>query len=147
MLFSKIRTGSRRGNAMLEAALATPMLFLMLSGVIDMGRAFYFSDIAAGAARAGAQYGILSSANVGNTQGMVEAAKDEHARQVPDTMFSAEAFYFCQDAGGNTVDCATNPDAEAYVKVVTRISYALIIPWPALANPMTIGGVSVMRVQ
>ena len=137
----------RRGNAMLEAALATPMLFLLLSGVVDMGRAFYYSDIAAGAARAGAQYGIISSTNSGNLVGIQNAAKDEHARQLPDSIFTATASYFCQNTGGAVVNCADNPTAEAYVKVVTHVTYDLIIPWPGLANPMTIGGLSVMRVQ
>jgi len=50
---------------MLEAGLITPVLFLLLSGVVDLGRAFYFADIAANAARAGSQYGILSSVNAG----------------------------------------------------------------------------------
>jgi Flp pilus assembly protein TadG len=148
-----LRMRNRRGNAMLEAALATPMLIGLLATVVDIGRAFYFSDIAAGAARAGAQYGIISSANTGNVVGMQEAAKDEHARQVPDSKFTVQADYFCQDSGGTEVDCATNPNAEAYVKVVTHITYDLIVPWNqlgwfgALSNPMTIGGISVMRVQ
>ena len=140
------RNRRRRGNAMLEAALATPMLFLLLSGVIDFGRAFYFTDIAAGAARAGTQYGIISSANAGNTAGMEQAARDE-AAGVPSGIFSATASFFCQDSGGTTVSCVTNPGAEEYVQVVTHINYALVIPWPGLANPLVIGGISVMRVQ
>jgi Flp pilus assembly protein TadG len=131
---------------MLEAALATPMLFLMLSGVVDFGRAFFFTDIAAGAARAGAQYGMISSANAGNKPGM-EAAARADAVGVPAGIFSATADFFCQDAGGAKVDCAANPNAEEYVKVVTHITYALVIPWPGLANPMDIGGIAVVRVQ
>ena len=136
----------RRGNAMVEAAFAAPMLCLMLSAVVDYGRAFYFTDIAAGAARAGTQYGIISSANAGNTAGMEAAAKAD-AVGVPNSIFTAQASFFCQDSGGTVVVCKDNPGAEEYVKVVTHITYALIIPWPGLANPLNIGGIGVMRVQ
>src|SRR5438045_365214 len=73
-IIEAIRT-RRRGNALIETALATPMIILMLSGVIDFGRAYYWADVAASAARAGAQFGIESAASVGNTQGMKNAAK------------------------------------------------------------------------
>jgi len=140
------RKRRQRGNSMIEAAFATPMLFLLLAGVVDFGRAFYFCDIAAGAARAGVQYGIISSANAGNTAGMEAAAKAD-AVGVPNSIFTAQASFFCQDSGGTVVVCKDNPGAEEYVKVVTHITYALIIPWPGLANPLNIGGIGVMRVQ
>src|SRR5436190_4324336 len=146
MKTQSIPTGNRRrlGNAMVEAALAAPMLFLMLSGVIDFGRAFYFSDIAAGAARAGAQYGILSSANVGNTAGMQAAAREE-ATGVPSAMFSVTAEFYCQNSAGvRQADCSDST-WEEYVSVKTNITYALMMPWPGLANPLNIGGISVMR--
>src|SRR5437016_4646783 len=87
------RNRRRRGNAMLEAALAAPMLFLMLSGVVDFGRSLFFADIAAGAARAGAQYGMISSANAGNTAGM-EAAARADAAGVPAGILTVNASVF-----------------------------------------------------
>jgi len=147
----KINKGStknrrRRGNAFVEAALAAPMLFLLLSGVIDFGRAFYFADIAAGAARAGAQYGILSSANVGNIAGMQAAAREE-AAGVPSSMFTVTAEFYCQNSAGvRQADCSDST-WEEYVSVKTNITYALMMPWPGLANPLNIGGISVIRVQ
>jgi Flp pilus assembly protein TadG len=142
--FATTRKARQRGNALLEAALAAPMLFLMLSGVIDFGRAFYFTDIAAGAARAGAQYGIISSANFGNYAGM-EAAATADSQGVAN--FTVTATSFCQNSGGGTVDCATNPNAQGYVKVVTHINYPLVMPLPGLANPLRIGGIAVLRAQ
>jgi Flp pilus assembly protein TadG len=83
----KTRRG-QKGNALLELGLASTMLFGMLAGVIDFGRAFYFTDIATGAARAGAQYGIQAAANFGNYD-MMEAAAAADANGVQG--FSAEA--------------------------------------------------------
>lgn len=134
----------RRGNALIELALATPMLFLLLVGVIDFGRSFYFTDIAAGAARAGAGYGAISSANFGNYAGM-EAAARAAAVGVPN--FTATASSFCKDSAGTAVNCAANPNSEGYVQVVTHIAYPLVIGWWGVANPLQLGGIAVLRTQ
>jgi Flp pilus assembly protein TadG len=128
---------------MLEMGLAAPMMFLMLSGVIDFGRAFYFTDAAASAARAGAQYGIASAANFGNYTGMEQAAQND-AQGISN--FSANATSFCQDSSGNSVACSSS-GAKGYVKVTTSVTYNLLIPWPGLPNPLNIGGLAIMRSQ
>jgi Flp pilus assembly protein TadG len=133
----------QRGNAMLELGFATPMLMLMLSGVIDFGRAFYFTDAAVSAARAGAQYGIESPANFGNYTLMQQAAQND-AQGIPN--FTASATSYCQDSSGNAVAC-TAAGARGYVKVTTAITYNLMVPWPGLPNPLNIGGIAIMRCQ
>ena len=137
------RKSGRSGNAMIETALASTLLFLMLSGVIDFGRAFHMSDVAVGAARAGAQYGIQSAANFGNYPGMVAAAQAD-AQGVSN--FSATAESYCKDLADATVDCET-VGARGYVKVKTSILYNLIIPWPGLPNPLPVGGSAILRTQ
>jgi Flp pilus assembly protein TadG len=152
-----LRKRRQRGNALLEAALATPVLFLILCGVVDFGRAFYFTDIAAGSARAGTQYGMISSANAGNTAGMEQAAREE-AAGVPSSIFSAAARFYCQNSDGSAATCSDTSTAEEYVEVVTHIKYSMLIPWPGLGGSCVIsgntvpacldlGGISVVRVQ
>jgi hypothetical protein len=120
------------------------MMFLLLSGVIDFGRAFYYTDAAVSAARAGTQYGILSAANMANVAGM-KAAAEKDAEGIAG--FTAEAEFFCQaSGGGGTVPC-DNPSAQGYVKVKTAIVYPLMLPWPGIPNPLPVGGLAVMRVQ
>src|SRR5437868_6947495 len=92
----------RRGSAMIETALASTVMFLMLSGVIDFGRAFYYTDVAASAARAGAQVGIESAANVGNTQAMQQAAQND-APSIPIT--ATATWPYCLDSSGASVSC------------------------------------------
>jgi Flp pilus assembly protein TadG len=152
----QLRKRRERGNALLEAALATPVLFLILCGVVDFGRAFYFTDIAAGSARAGTQYGMISSANAGNTAGMQQAAREE-AAGVPSSIFSAVARFYCQNSDGSAANCS-DTTAEEYVEVVTHIKYSMLIPWPGVGGSCVIsgntvpacldlGGISVVRVQ
>ncbi len=164
--FSK-RRNQQRGNALIEAGLIAPVMFLMLSGVIDFGRAFYYTDAAASAARAGAQYGIQSPANFNNVVGMeVAALNDANATctnssgtsvacdpsqsgqqaYIGPYKLSATASSFCKDSSGNTVACIAS-NARGYVKVVTSITYNLIVPWPGLPNPLAIGGLATMRTK
>lgn len=49
---------SERGAALLELALATPVVLVILFGVIDFARVFYVSQHLTAVARLGAQYGI-----------------------------------------------------------------------------------------
>ena len=138
-----IRRRGERGNALVELGLATPMLMLLLSAVIDFGRVFYFTDAAASAARAGAQYGIQSAANFGNYAGMQLAAQTD-AQGIPN--FSATASSYCQSSSGTSVAC-TASGAEGYVKVTTAITYNLLVSWPWLPNPLNVGGQAIMRCQ
>jgi len=161
------RRNQQRGNALIEAGLIAPMMFLKLSGVIDFGRAFYYTDAAASAARAGAQYGIQSPANFNNVVGMeVAALNDANATctnssgtsvtcdpsqsgqqaYIGPYKLSATASSFCKDSSGNAVACASS-SARGYVKVVTSITYNLIVPWPGLPNPLAIGGLATMRTK
>ena len=116
-----------------------------------------YTDIAAGSARAGTHYGMISSANAGNTQGMQQAARDE-AAGVPASIFSAAARFYCQNSDGSAADCASATGAEEYLEVVTHIKYSMLIPWPGVGGSCVIsgntvpacldlGGISVVRVQ
>lgn len=66
------------GQSLVEFALALPVLLLLLLGLADFGRAFYYTTIISNAARAGAAYlsqnpaaGQLPAANVGSVKSKV----------------------------------------------------------------------------
>lgn len=50
-----MRRKSERGANLLEMAIVTPILLLLLAGVVDLGRAFYSYVVIANAAREGAR--------------------------------------------------------------------------------------------
>lgn len=68
------RAGSERGAALVELAIALPLLVVILVGTIDFGRAFRTAMIATNAARAGAQYGSQTPSKYTDHTGMVAAA-------------------------------------------------------------------------
>lgn len=69
------------GQTLLEVALLTPLLLLMLLGVIEMGRYAYKGILVGNAARAGAAYGTQSlpqsTCSVPNPCGICDAASND----------------------------------------------------------------------
>jgi Flp pilus assembly protein TadG len=65
------RLRAESGQSMLEVVIITPLLLLLLAGVIEMGRYAYIGILVGSAARAGAAYG---GKNPGDTAGIVNAA-------------------------------------------------------------------------
>ncbi|MGA2602281.1 MAG: TadE/TadG family type IV pilus assembly protein, partial [Bryobacteraceae bacterium] len=55
---AKNRNEKRRGNAAIEFALGSTLLFLLLGGVSDFARLFYYASIVSNSARAGVQRGM-----------------------------------------------------------------------------------------
>ena len=53
--------GDVRGQSLVELALALPILLLILLGLADLGRAFYYTSAIANAARVGAAYAAMNS--------------------------------------------------------------------------------------
>ena len=69
---------SDEGQSLVELALALPILLLLLLGLADFGRAFYYTTIISNAARAGAAYlsqnptaGRLAATNVNSVKSKV----------------------------------------------------------------------------
>jgi Flp pilus assembly protein TadG len=62
------------GQALAEVALVAPLFFLIVFGIIDLGRVIWANDVVAGAAREGARYASVHAGNLGLTD---PATKDD----------------------------------------------------------------------
>jgi len=130
---------SQRGASLVELIVMVPFLMLLLLGVIDFGRGFYFSIEVVNAARAGAQYGSQNTVTMLDNAGMKTAAKNE----APDISTA------CTGNPGTTCWAGTFPQATSaselasggsahtvnYVKVTTKATYTPMINWPGLGFP------------
>jgi Flp pilus assembly protein TadG len=65
------RTASRRGAAAVEFAVVAPLLFLLVFGTLEFGRAMMSLDLLANAARAGARTGALPNKSNSDVQDSV----------------------------------------------------------------------------
>ena len=62
-----LRRGSSDGQALTEVALVAPLFFLLLFGMIDLGRVIWANDVVANAAREGARYASVHAGTPGVT--------------------------------------------------------------------------------
>ena len=68
---------SQSGQSLVELALLTPLLLLLLIGTVEMGRYAYIDILVANAARAGAAYGAESLPQSVDTAGIQAAANND----------------------------------------------------------------------
>jgi len=92
------RTRRGRGQALVEMALAVPILLYLLLGGADLGRAFYFSVEMAGASRVGMRAGAL---NIGTDLGATLRSEPNSA--IPNNT----ATWGDTGPGGLNADCSS----------------------------------------
>jgi Flp pilus assembly protein TadG len=56
----------RKGQALAEFALILPVLFLLIAGIIEFGRAWNIKQVVTDASREGARYAVVKNASVPN---------------------------------------------------------------------------------
>lgn len=95
-----------RGAALIELAVALPLLVAIFAATVDFARVFNASIALTNAARAGALYGAANVANSSDTAGMQSTAL---ASIVPNTGVAATAGRLCQCASNAGVFSATSP--------------------------------------
>jgi Flp pilus assembly protein TadG len=145
------RMQTETGTSLLEVALITPILALLLLGVVDFGRAFYLGIEVSNAARAGAQYGYQTAANMQDVAG-IEAAATKDATDAPTMTFAPVPSWGCMCSDGSqvtptcgtTLTCNVNNRQINYVRVDTQLVYTPIFQWPGLPASFPLKGKSVL---
>jgi Flp pilus assembly protein TadG len=102
------RIVSQRGAALVETAVALPMVAVLLAGTADFARVFYTAIELTNAARAGAQYGAQNLGQSRNTDAMEATAR--HALNLDGVTATATQTCECASADGLTF-IATSPTA------------------------------------
>ena len=143
-----MRTGRRRGNAILEFALVSTLLMTILFGVMDYGRIFGFAEQTANAANAGAAFAALSVANTANLAAITNAARadapDATAMTVSSTSFCTCTF------GGEAISCSTScatGSKRTYVRVNTALPFQTLVQYPLLPGSTTLRASATVRIQ
>ncbi|MEO8577981.1 MAG: TadE family protein, partial [Gemmatimonadales bacterium] len=98
---------TRRGGAMIELAVAMPLLVLICIGVMDLGRVYFTSVAVANAARAGAEYSLTYPQTTPyQTANQISFAKLDAAEAGAITVTASTA---CK-CGSTAVTCNSTPD-------------------------------------
>lgn len=144
--FAASLRSQEHGSSLIETALVTPILVLLLVAAVDFGNAYCARIAVTSAAEAGALYGVQ---NPGDIAGMILAAKLDGVNlltMVPTVSYGCE----CSDGSGASTLCTSSPACATnvvnYVEVNTVATFTPLMPYPGVAKLLTLKGKARMRV-
>jgi Flp pilus assembly protein TadG len=144
----RLTRNSEAGNMLIEFALSSSLLFLLMFGVVDFSRIFSSACAVAGAARAGTQFGMLSPAHYNDFGGMQKAALANSGNQ---NAMKATASQFCAcSIGGSRQSCpavCNSGNPETYIEVDTSLAYYTLFSYPGVPPVTNLAATSIVRVQ
>ena len=139
----------KRGSAAVEAALILPILLILMTGLFDLGFAFYGNMQVQSAADAGAQYAAQNVWNTAKISTVVSGATGGSGI----TATPAPSQFCACPTGGTlaTISCASNcPNGTTpslYALVKAQKLHETVMPWPSLPQPLVLTGQSITRIQ
>jgi Flp pilus assembly protein TadG len=147
----RLRRFFKAGQAATEFAMVAPLLALVLVGVSDFARAFYFYEEVVAAARAGAQFGSQGVTYAVNSTD-IQAAALANGTNVPGMTVSSSVCTCQSPAPSGETACTTGycngANASAtYVTVNTAATFTTLITYPGVPHTTTIGGQAIMQVE
>lgn len=138
---------SQRGSAAIELAVVSPLLLLLIIGVLDYGRAFYTSITVANAARAGAEYGAEGPVQSANIAGMMDFAQGD-GQDAGTLTLSARRYCECAGtAAACTTACAGGAAPDVFVEVTATKALSMLLPYPGLPSTLSIARTATFRSQ
>ena len=156
----KTKERSESGQSLLELALATPLLLVMVLGVIELGSYAYIAILVGNAARAGAAYGSQSLPQSVDRTGIQAAAENDfqnNGQNVSSLTVTSSTSCGCDSAGTITgAGCTTdvNPTAGTctsghwvvMVAVTASGTFNALFNFPGIPTSLSVSRTSTMRV-
>ena len=149
------RLNGESGTSLVELGLITPVLLLLLLGIIEIGRYAELSIQVTNAARAGAQYGAQNLATAADNNGIKNAALND-AQITGLTVSGPSDGYLggyvlcgCSDAapsGTCPASCSGNNYGIVYVQVNTSGTFRSLFSYPGIPSSITLRGTDQIRV-
>ena len=139
----------KEGSAAVEAALILPILLILMTGLFDLGYAYYGNMQVQSAADAGAQYAAQNAWNSTKISTVVSGATG--GTGITATPAPSQ---FCACPTGGTLaniscasKCANGTTPSLYALVKAQKLHETVMPWPVLPQPLTLTGQSITRIQ
>ncbi len=134
----KVPEKRSQGQTMVEFALILPVLLLVVLGLIEFGRAFFYYTMVSNAAREGTRYGIVQPKDLA---GIEDAAKRRLVLIPTDTVTIAVSYQFCE--GGCAPDGSNIEEGRTQVVVDVSTDFSMMTPlFQPIFPPTTIRFVS-----
>lgn len=136
------------GGALIETALALPLLSLLLLGASEFGLVDYEAIEVMNAAKAGVQYGAQGVANSGDTTGIQNAARAD-APNITLGTTTVGTSYICSDGTtptGTPLACLSGATVEGILTVKTQATFNPLIHIPFVTPSFTLHGQATQKV-
>src|SRR5688572_6725555 len=123
---------SQRGEVILEMAVITPALLLLVVGAMDVSRAFRTAMVTASASREGIHYASRNTTTSDDIAGIQNAAKADASNMQG---LNVVASHYCTcSLGGTEAPCnSTCTGLMRYVKVRSTYAFTPMLKIPGLA--------------
>ena len=149
------RSPSESGGALVEAAIALPLLIVIALATADFGRVFYTAMAVTHAVRAGAQYGAQNNQKWKDDSGMQTAATDAASDITGFTptashacgCYNASTGAFIEAPVGGCVGTCVSGSLWLTVTVNGTATFRTITTYPGIPRTVTIARAARLRVQ
>jgi Flp pilus assembly protein TadG len=136
---------AKNGSALVEFALAVPLLLLPCMAGVDLARAFNTAMKLTGATRTGLEYAGINANTAGNTSG-ITALIQTSAGNPPNLSISVSQFCTCL-IGGPTVSCSNTCSSKlVYVQLTATLPFQTLVAWPYIPQPLNFTRSATIRV-
>ena len=147
-LWSRLK-GEDQGIAAVELALIAPVLALIIVAIVDFGMAFTRQMTLANGVRAGVQYAMVRRPVQGDLTALVTTVADN--AYVPEANVTVTWVCECADSGATAPTCSVDDcgggDVNHSLNIGVTESYPLILSYPGLNNPVTLGDQVLLRLN
>jgi len=146
--------GSESGQALVELALAMPLLIVLLFGAAELGLVAFEAIELSNSARAAVQYGAQTPITAADTHGMLVAAEQDAYdlyNASGNTNFAAAVSSSCMCSNGSaaascTIASCPTSQLEQVLTVQTSATFAPLVHLPSLPAQFTLHGYATQRV-
>ena len=138
------------GNVTIEFGFVILFMITLALGAYDFGNLGYQKIAVTNAARAGSQYGVQDMSTAEDTDGMIQAARNDFNDTANALDIDAINYYFCPGQGqvaDESVLCTDGSFSYFYVQVTVEDEVDLLFPYPFVTSPQVIASTNIMRVR
>ena len=137
------------GIAAVELALIAPVLAVIIIAIVDFGMAFTRQMTLANGVRAGVQYAMVRRPVQGDIAAIRQTVADNAF--VPLSNASVTWICTCSDTGTTAPTCTVGDcggvDVNHSIEISVTESYPLILNYPGISNPVTLGDDVLLRLN
>ena len=136
------------GQTLLEVALLTPLLLLLLVGIFEVGRFAYYSIEVSNAARAAVQYGAQSLADAKDTPKISLAATND-SPDLSGLTVNPTVLCACSESPSAYIPCpalACTGHPVVFIQVDTNATITPFFHYPGFPTTFPVNGHAMMRV-